>query len=136
MINVLVLTPTPSGIVKTDMQQLEDAETEYGLKQLKHIVGGYIEVVRIAKDCIFIVNDEGALDPDRTLNKTASAFYPGDIYGVAVAAGIENRPDGAYIVDCPRHFLDSIYSEMHIVLSRAITDYMKKHENENGGILK
>lgn len=136
MINVIVLTPTVSGIVKAEMQQLEDAETEYGLTQLQHIVGGYIEVVRIAKDCVFIVNEEGALYSNRILNTTASTFYPGDIYGVVVAAGIENRPDGAYIVDCPRHFLDSIYSELHVVLSRAITDYLKNHENENGGILK
>lgn len=133
MINVIVLTPTPSGIVRTDLQQLEDAETEHGLNQLQQLVGGYIEVVRIAKDCVFIVNDEGALDSNRILNRTASAFYPGEIYGVAVAAGIENRSDGAYIVDCPKHFIDSIYSEMHVTISRAITDYIKKHEN--GGII-
>lgn len=135
MINVVVLTPTVSGIVKTELRQLDGSETERGLTQLQQLVGGHIEVVRIAKDCVFIVNDEGALDPDRLLNATASTFYPGDIYGVVVAAGIENRPDGAYIVDCPKHFLNSIYGEMHIVISRAITDYIKKHENENGGIL-
>lgn len=136
MINVIVLTPTPSGIVRTDLQQLEDAETEHGRNQLQQLVGGYIEVVRISKDCVFIVNDEGALNSNRILNRTASAFYPGEIYGVAVAAGIENRPDGAYIVDCPEHFMENIYSELHVVLSRAITYYLKKHENENGGILK
>lgn len=133
MINVIVLTPTISGIVRTELRQIEDAETERGLTQLNKIVGGYIEVVRIAKDCVFIVNEEGALDPDRILNTTASTFYPGDIYGVVVAAGIENRSDGAYIVDCPKHFIDSIYSEMHVTISRAITDYIKKHEN--GGII-
>lgn len=136
MTNVLVLTPTPSGIVKTDLRQLDDVNTMEGVQQLHDIVGGYIEVVRISKDCVFIVNESGALYPSRILNTTASTFYPGDIYGVVVAAGIENRPDGAYIVDCPRHFLDSIYSELHIVIARAITDYMKTHENENGGILK
>lgn len=133
MINVIVLTPTPSGIVKTELRQLDDVNTIDGVRQLNDIVGGYIEVVRIAKDCVFIVNEEGALDPNRILNTTASTFYPGDIYGVVVAAGIENRTDGGYIVDCPKHFLDSIYSEMHVVISRAITDYIKNHEN--GGIL-
>lgn len=104
MINVVVLTPTPSGLVKADMRQ--------------------------------IVDEEGALKEDRILNRATDQFYPGRIYGVAVAAGIENRSDGGYIVDCPKNFANAVYGSIVCSISRSITDYIKTHGNENGGILK
>lgn len=83
--------------VKTDahgitFNTMEDVEPRNGkdfrLSELQEFVGGYIEIVRLKDDKIMVVNEEGALEPDKyKFNATASGikmeshgFYEG-IYG-------------------------------------------------------
>lgn len=67
-------------IVKTDnTYQITDIDDK--LETMQKIVGGYIELVRIAYPLFMVVNEEGLIR-DLPNNKLASGFYPG-MYGVA-----------------------------------------------------
>lgn len=59
---------------------------DYSLKECQNMVGGYVEVVTLQQGKIALVDEEGALKPDKWLNMEAMLYmlslgFMGALYG-------------------------------------------------------
>ncbi|MBS6476095.1 MAG: DUF3846 domain-containing protein, partial [Clostridiales bacterium] len=66
-------------------------------------VGGYIETVTLATDCVLIVNEEGRL-LDLPYNCNICGL---DLFGTVIVAGV----DGDEFADCPKGVKEFIFGE-------------------------
>ena len=73
-------------------------------KALQHIIGGYLEAVRIADDAVMLVDEDGYckwLPP----NPAATAFAGQMILGTALDVGLAENAEGElYFTDVPARF--------------------------------
>lgn len=88
-------------IERVEIPQMDIREE---LKALQHIIGGYIEVVRIADDAVMLVDEDGyckCLPP----NPAASAFTGQMIVGTALVVGVVANEDGEqFFTDAPERY--------------------------------
>ena len=89
---------------KIDAVNLGTMDIRDQTKALQRLIGGYIEVVRIADDAAMLVDEDGyckCLPP----NPAASLFAGRLILGTALVVGIaENEDEELYFTDCPKRF--------------------------------
>lgn len=73
-------------------------------KALQNIIGGYLEIVRIADDAVMLVDEDGyckCLPP----NPIASAFAGQIILGTALVVGLaQNADTELFFTDVPKRF--------------------------------
>lgn len=80
-------------IIKQPGKEPYTAWISDSLENLQRTVGGYIETVTLATDCVLIVNEEGRL-LDLPYNCSICGL---DLFGTVIVAGV----NGDEFADCP-----------------------------------
>lgn len=74
-------------IIKNPGRRAEPREIPNTLEELQGIVGGYIETVRFASDCLIICNEEGKLR-----NMEPNLFLCGELFvGPIILCGVDGE---------------------------------------------
>lgn len=100
-----------SVIIKEPGKKPRHTHISNTLKNLQNIVGGYIEVVRIADNAAFIVNEEGLI-LDMHYCFSCMGYH---LFGPVILVGV----DGEEFCDCPIDYqsLKKVIPQMFVVES-------------------